>query len=56
MSNSSNMTFTNNEIGVAGELLYLLFELRFFGVHGQQHVVRGAEYGIRAPDSYYLND
>ena len=52
MSNSSNMTFTNNEIGVAGDYCIRCSNCDFSEFTGNS--TSGAEYGIRANDSYYL--
>ena len=52
LSNSSNMTFTNNEIGVAGDYCIRCSNCDFSEFTGNS--TNGAEYGIRANDSYYL--
>ena len=52
LENSSNMTFTNNEIGVAGDYCIRCSNCDFSEFTGNS--TNGAEYGIRANDSYYL--
>ena len=52
LSNSSNMTFTNNEIGVAGDYCIHCSNCDFSEFTGNS--TNGAEYGIRANNSYYL--
>ena len=52
LANSSNMTFTNNEIGVAGDYCIRCSNCDFSEFTGNS--TSGAEYGIRANDSYYL--
>ena len=46
------MTFTNNEIGVAGDYCIRCSNCDFSEFTGNS--TNGAEYGIRANDSYYL--
>ena len=53
LSNSSNMTFTNNEIGVAGNYCIYCSNCDFSEFTG--NATLGAENGIYAPNSYYLN-
>ena len=52
LSNSSNMTFTNNEIGVAGNYCIRCSNCDFSEFTGNS--TSGAERGIHANDSYYL--
>ena len=52
LANSSNMTFTNNEIGVAGDYCIRCSNCDFSEFTGNS--TSGAEYGIRADGSYYL--
>ena len=52
LSNSSNMTFTNNEIGVAGDYCIRCSNCDFSEFTGNS--TSGAENGIYADNSYYL--